>query len=119
MARSSTKMIKEHNTTLNPKDIIYDVDIIKDIIFTSDKIILSSYKEKIILEYYFKEIFNPILFKYENTFKNVNKIDFDNGLLTNVTFLCSTLLLCGNVLSHFATSFSSSVFIINNSSIVK
>ena len=71
-------MIKEHNTTLNPKDIIYDVDIIKDIIFTSDKIILSSYIEKIILEYYFKEIFNPILFKYENTFKNVNKIDLDN-----------------------------------------
>lgn len=67
-------MIKEKNTVLNPKNIIYDVDIIKDIIFTKDKIILSSYIEEIILEYYLKELFNPILFRYENSFKNIDKL---------------------------------------------
>lgn len=67
-------MIKERNTVLNPKNIIYDVDIIKDIIFTKDKIILSSYIEEIILEYYLKELFNPILFRYENSFKNIDKL---------------------------------------------
>ena len=55
-------MIKEKQTILNTKEILYDVDIIKDIVFTKDKIILSSYIEEIILEYFLKELGLAILF---------------------------------------------------------
>ncbi len=81
-------MMKEKQTILNTKEILYDVDIIKDIVFTKDKIILSSYIEEIILEYFLKELFNPILFKYENTFKKMEKNILDQKVkifITNYT----------------------------------
>lgn len=68
-----SSMINEQNVTINTNNIIYDLDIINNISFVNNKLILAPFIEKILLEYYLKEIFNPILYNYEkNLLRNKN-----------------------------------------------
>lgn len=68
-----SSMINEQNVTINTNNIIYDLDIINNISFVNNKLIFTPFIEKILLEYYLKEIFNPILYNYEkNLLRNKN-----------------------------------------------
>lgn len=78
----------EQNVNINTNNILYDIDIIKNINFVNNKIVIAPFIEQIILEYYFKEIFNPILFNYEKNLlrnKNSNRKVIDNKIKNLIT----------------------------------